>query len=171
MVVGRASLGFVPSLVPCGTFVFNLQSLVARPFPRAGFVLSLERMLRFPTLLFALALAGCGGAPSAPPQPVPKPAPVEPELDPEPPLDDTPLLDVIAAQPTEILLDGKPIGTTPISGYRVEPGLHEVTFVDPEHGNRTMMVELQPGEAKTVQSDPMPPIKEMGSGDKQPAKE
>ncbi|AUX23198.1 protein phosphatase [Sorangium cellulosum] len=128
-------------------------------------------MLRLPTLLLVVALAGCGSAPSAPPQPAPKPVPVAPEPEPEPPLDDTPLLDVIAAQPTEILLDGEPIGTTPISGRKVEPGLHEVTFVDPERGNRTMMVELNPGEAKTVQSDPVPPIKEMGGGDKEGAKE
>jgi hypothetical protein len=95
---------------------------------------------------------------------MPNPAPTAPE--PEPPLDDTPMLDVLSAKPTEILLDGKPIGTTPISGRKVAPGSHEVTFVDPEHGNRTMMVTLEPGDAKTVQSDPVPAAIEMGGGDK-----
>ncbi|WP_437820999.1 PEGA domain-containing protein [Sorangium sp. So ce1078] len=123
-------------------------------------------MLRPCALLVTLALAGCGGAPKPPPQP-PQPAPIaaEPEPEPEPPLDDAPMLDVVSAQPTEILLDGKPIGTTPITGRKVPPGTHEVTFVDPERGNRTMMVTLEPGDAKTVQSDPPPSIQESGSGD------
>ncbi|WP_438021041.1 PEGA domain-containing protein [Sorangium sp. So ce315] len=124
--------------------------------------------------LFVIALAGCGGA-APPPQPVAPPPPVAttPEPEPEPPLDDTPMLDVVSAQPTEILLDGKPIGTTPISGHKVAPGTHEVTFVDPERGNRTMMVTLEPGDAKTVQSDPPPSIKESAggaTGEKQDAK-
>ncbi|WP_437311812.1 PEGA domain-containing protein [Sorangium sp. So ce388] len=123
-------------------------------------------MLRISALLATLALAGCGGAPKPPPEP-PPPAPVaaQPEPEPEPPLDDAPMLDVTSAQPTDVLLDGKPIGTTPITGRKVPPGTHEVTFVDPERGNRTMMVTLEPGDAKTVQSDPPPSIQESGGGD------
>ncbi|WP_437786630.1 PEGA domain-containing protein [Sorangium sp. So ce1097] len=125
--------------------------------------------------LFVIALAGCGGAPSPPPPAAPPPVVTmpEPEPEPEPPLDDTPMLDVVSAQPTEILLDGKPLGTTPISGHKVPPGTHEVTFVDPERGNRTMMVTLEPGDAKTVQSDPPPTIKESAGdakGEKQDGK-
>ncbi|WP_437564068.1 PEGA domain-containing protein [Sorangium sp. So ce542] len=122
-------------------------------------------MLRVAALLLVIPLAGCGGAPKPPPEP-PQPAPIaaEPEPEPEPPLDDAPMLDVVSAQPTEILLDGKPIGTTPITGRKVAPGTHEVTFVDPERGNRTMMVTLEPGDAKTVQSDPPPSIQESGGG-------
>ncbi|WP_437683392.1 PEGA domain-containing protein [Sorangium sp. So ce131] len=125
-------------------------------------------MSRLTALFLVIALPGCGGA-AREPEPVdPKPAPVatQPEPEPEAPLDDAPMLDVTSAQPTEILLDGKPIGTTPITGRKVAPGLHEVTFVDPERGNRTMMVTLEPGDAKTVQSDPPPSIVEMGGGDK-----
>ncbi|SRR5688572_9208096 len=119
-------------------------------------------MVRVAAPLLVIALAGCGGA-ASPPQPVeptPPPAVTAPEPEPEPPLDDAPMLDVVSAQPTEILLDGKPIGATPISGRKVAPGTHEVTFVDPERGNRTMMVTLEPGDAKTVQSDPPPSIRE-----------
>ncbi|AUX43372.1 protein phosphatase [Sorangium cellulosum] len=125
-------------------------------------------MSRLTALFLVIALPGCGGA-AREPEPVdPKPAPVatQPEPEPEPPLDDAPMLDVTSAQPTEVLLDGKPIGTTPITGRKVAPGSHEVTFVDPERGNRTMMVTLEPGDAKTVQSDPPPSIVEMGGGDK-----
>lgn len=126
-------------------------------------------MIRLVALLVTVALAGCGGAaPPEPPPVTPKPAPAAPEPEPEPPLDDTPMLDVISAKPTEILLDGKPIGTTPISGHKVSPGTHEVTFVDREHGNRTMMVTLEPGDAKTVQSDPVPAAIEMGAGGNKP---
>lgn len=127
--------------------------------------------LRFPILLLALSLTGCGGAPkepaTEPTAPMPA-APPEPE-DLEPETDDSAMIEVIAGKPTEILVDGKPIGTTPISGHKVAPGLHEVTFVDEAHGNRTMMVDVGPGDAKTVQSDPAPSAVEMGDkGEKKP---
>jgi hypothetical protein len=114
------------------------------------------RMLRRSPLLLAIALLGCGGAPPEPS--ATPPPPVQPEDDLEPEKDPETVIDVIAAKPTEILLDGKPIGTTPINGFKVTPGTHEVTFVDPARGNRTMMVTLQEGEGKVVQSDPVPPI-------------
>ncbi len=69
-------------------------------------------------------------------------------------------LEVIAGSPTEILLDGKPIGKTPISGYKITPGPHDVTFVDEANGNRTMGIDVAPGDAKTVQSDPAPAANE-----------
>lgn len=126
-------------------------------------------MLRLRTVLFVAALAGCGGAPAEPPEVAPPPPKVtEPEMD-EPPAPET-TIDVIAARPTEIMLDGKPIGTTPIDDYKVTPGRHEVTFVDPDRGNRTMMVEVQEGDNQTVQSDPVPGIIESSGGDEKDKK-
>ncbi|HLM72325.1 MAG TPA: PEGA domain-containing protein, partial [Polyangiaceae bacterium] len=66
---------------------------------------------------------------------------------------------------TEILLDGKKIGTTPISAHKVTPGTHDVTFVDERNGNRTMTVTIAAGEAKTVKSDLPPQIREQKAPD------
>ncbi|MCC6559374.1 MAG: PEGA domain-containing protein [Polyangiaceae bacterium] len=118
--------------------------------------------------LLAAALGGCGGAQKEPVEPAPAPAAPAGDSAPEPEgeVDTSGLLDVIAGQPTEILIDGKPVGTTPISGHKVAPGSHEVTFVDAARGNRTMMVTVEAGEAKTVQSDAPPPVIEGAKDDK-----
>lgn len=127
-------------------------------------------MLRLRTVLLVAALAGCGGAPTEPPALAPPPPKVTaPELEEEAATPDT-TIDVLAAKPTEILLDGKPIGSTPIDDHKVSPGRHEVTFVDPDHGNRTMMVDVQEGDNQTVQSDPVPGIIESSGGDEKDKK-
>ena len=56
------------------------------------------------------------------------------EEDPAQATDDSAMLYIIAANETEILLDGKPIGKTPLNGYKVAPGSHDVTFVDEKTG-------------------------------------
>jgi hypothetical protein len=69
------------------------------------------------------------------------------------------MLDVLATPATKVLIDGRPLGITPLKGLRVAPGKHDVTFVD-ETGSRTMTVSLEPGEGKTVKSDrPPTPIR------------
>ncbi len=107
-----------------------------------------------------LSLAACGGSSAntdvkAPPPPSDEPVNDEPATE-----EDVAFLDVQADRETEILLDGKPIGKTPISGYKVSPGSHEVTFVDERGGNRTLSVTLAPNEGRTVKSDLPPPINE-----------
>ncbi|UQA56400.1 PEGA domain-containing protein [Polyangium aurulentum] len=74
--------------------------------------------------------------------------------------DDSGTLDILSDRPTEVLLDGKPIGKTPITNYKAMPGPHDVTFVDEAGGNRTMSVTLNAGDHQTVKSDPAPAIKE-----------
>lgn len=116
-------------------------------------------------LVLAATLAACGSPqepPAAPAVPDGQPS----DGDPEPEADSSATLDVIAGQPTEILLDGKPIGATPISRRKVAPGSHEVTFVDATRGNRTMVVTVEAGEAKTVQSDTPPSVVKLGGQDK-----
>ncbi len=49
-----------------------------------------------------------------------------------------------------ILLDGKPIGSTPKQRVRVSPGKHSVTFVHPKRGKKTVSVKVKPGESRTV---------------------
>lgn len=121
-------------------------------------------MLRRLSFLIAAALLGCA---STPPEPPVAPTPAAPAVDePEPETKADTTLEVLAGAPTEILLDGKPIGTTPISGYKVTPGTHEVTFVDPQRGNRTMMVTAEEGNTTTVKSDPPPSIIESAPDEK-----
>jgi hypothetical protein len=102
---------------------------------------------------FVLALSGCGGASAeAPPPTIAVPAP-EPE---EKEAVHISSIEVYSKDGTEILVDGKSIGQAPIQKHEVPPGHHDVTFVDPETGNRTMSVDLEPGDHRVLQSDPPP---------------
>jgi hypothetical protein len=61
-------------------------------------------------------------------------------------------IDVYCTPPGKVLIDGKPAGTAPLKMFKVEPGSHDVTCVD-ETGNRTMGVNVAPGESRSVISD------------------
>ena len=75
---------------------------------------------------------------------------------PDPPEHEEPAtLDVLATPDVEVKIDGKPVGKTPVKGYKVPPGSHDVTFVD-DTGPRTMTVNVEAGEGKTVISDRPP---------------
>jgi hypothetical protein len=67
--------------------------------------------------------------------------------------DDSGMLDISALPPTPVLVDGKPAGTTPVTGLKLAPGNHDVTFVDEQSGNRTMTVKVEPGSGQTVTSN------------------
>jgi hypothetical protein len=130
---------------------------------------SVSRSLAAPVfaLLCGLVMAACGGSQTdvqtstgAPP-----PSDTTEGEESNEATEDPALLDVLADQETEILLDGKKIGTTPISAHKVTPGTHDVTFVDERNGNRTMTVTIAAGEAKTVKSDLPPQIREQPAPD------
>ncbi len=117
----------------------------------------------------ALGMLGCGSS-GAPPPAVPLAAAA-----PEEPLagDDSGQLEILCNPPTPVLVDGKKAGTTPIRGYRVPPGNHDVTFVDELSGNRTMTVTLGVGEGRAVVSDRPPSATEAVEkkpADKKPGK-
>ena len=102
-------------------------------------------------VLLAASLSGCGGAPSEPATPAPTdelPSTAAEESD--------STLDILSPDSLPVLLDGTPIGKTPITRHIVTPGSHEITFVDPASGNRTMVITVQPGEAATVKADAPP---------------
>ena len=117
--------------------------------------------------LAVLTLAACGGSQTEVQTPTGAPSSGDPaeEQEATEATEESGLLDVMADRETEILLDGKPIGTTPISAYKVTPGTHDVTFVDERNGNRTMTVTLGPNEAKTVKSDLPPQLQEQQPAD------
>jgi hypothetical protein len=72
-------------------------------------------------------------------------------------VDEMATLEILSTPSADVKVDGKPAGTTPIKGYKVPPGSHDVTFID-DTGPRTMTVNVEPGEARMVKSDRAPGI-------------
>ena len=101
-------------------------------------------------LAAVLALGACGAAQEgeAPPK-TPKTTETEEPAQKE---DTTATLDIYCSPPVEVKVDGKPAGKAPLKAFKVEPGSHDVTCVDPT-GNRTMGVKVGPGESRAVISD------------------
>ena len=57
----------------------------------------------------------------------------------------------VASNPsTQILVDGKAVGASPVKVDKLKCGLHEVTFVDEDNGNVTLQVTLAEGEFRDV---------------------
>lgn len=52
--------------------------------------------------------------------------------------------------PSAIVIDGRPIGTTPKANVHLSPGSHNVTFVHPELGKRKLLVLVEPGKSQTL---------------------
>ncbi len=60
------------------------------------------------------------------------------------------MLNINSIPPSRILLDGSPLGETPKTGVKVSPGKHTVTFIHPEHGKQSVVVNVGPGETKVA---------------------
>jgi hypothetical protein len=67
--------------------------------------------------------------------------------------DDSSYLEILSDPPTDVRVDGKAEGRTPIKKLKVTPGSHDVTFDDEVGGPRTMSIVVQPGDYQTVKSD------------------
>lgn len=59
-------------------------------------------------------------------------------------------LNISSVPPSNVILDGKPLGGTPKNGITVEPGMHTVIFVHPEHGRKAKGVNAQLGRTINV---------------------
>jgi serine/threonine protein kinase len=102
-----------------------------------------------------ISLSEASAPPSAPP-PVQPPAagaaapagPKEPPSAPAPVGEGT--LHINSIPICKVLLDGKPLGSTPKVSVTVAAGAHQVTFIHPEMGKKTITVTLKPGETKTA---------------------
>ncbi len=68
---------------------------------------------------------------------------------PEPAAVSAAMLQLTSTPPANVLLDGKPLGTTPLRDVSVEPGTHRVIFI---HGaeRKPKTVEVSPGSNQTV---------------------
>jgi serine/threonine-protein kinase len=59
-------------------------------------------------------------------------------------------LHINSIPPSNVLLDGKPLGRTPRLGVVTGAGAHVIVFVHPTRGKKTVSVRVAPGQAKTV---------------------
>ncbi len=88
-----------------------------------------------------------------PPQPGPGPGPAP---DREPPPDrstaasGTGTLNINSIPVSKVILDGRPLGSTPKVGVSVPAGSHTVTFIHPDLGRETRTVVVKNGETKTA---------------------
>jgi serine/threonine-protein kinase len=51
---------------------------------------------------------------------------------------------------THVLLDGKPIGSTPLIGVSVGPGSHRVTFIRGPRDLKTITINVKPDQRSTA---------------------
>ncbi len=49
-----------------------------------------------------------------------------------------------------VVLDGRPVGSTPLMGLAVSPGPHSVVFIHPEHGRKATGVKVEAGKTSTA---------------------
>jgi hypothetical protein len=125
-------------------------------------VLPLRSLHALGAALLLAGVAACAGTDAQPATPKATPTADEPA---EKAPDDSATIDAYCNPPSEILIDGKHAGTSPLKLFKVKPGSHDVTFVDEVTGNRTMTVVVEPGDGKVVTSDRPP-----SATQKQPAK-
>ncbi|WP_437751100.1 PEGA domain-containing protein [Sorangium sp. So ce1389] len=108
-------------------------------------------------------------AAAADPAPAPAPAPAAPRADPAPaapkadpapaaPKADAPAaaaagaatLNINSIPVSKVVLDGRPLGSTPKVGVSVPAGSHTVTFIHPDLGKKSVTVSVKAGETKTA---------------------
>ncbi|HYO97482.1 MAG TPA: carboxypeptidase regulatory-like domain-containing protein [Polyangiaceae bacterium] len=59
-------------------------------------------------------------------------------------------LSLSSTPPSNVILDGRPLGSTPKAGVSVAPGPHTVIFVHSELGRKAKTVTVQPGKTTAV---------------------
>ncbi|MFT3772492.1 MAG: serine/threonine-protein kinase [Minicystis sp.] len=78
----------------------------------------------------------------------PKPAPTTKPVD--PPASGNGTLNINSIPVSKVILDGKPLGSTPKVGVSVPAGSHTVTFIHPDQGKKSVTVQVKAGETKTA---------------------
>lgn len=94
-------------------------------------------------------------APVAPPAPRPQPSggsspSPSPSPAPRPAASGTGSLNVNSIPVSNVLLDGRPIGSTPKMGITVSAGPHTVVFIHPQHGRKVYPVTVTAGKVSTA---------------------
>lgn len=101
----------------------------------------------------AAATAPASARPSAPstsPAPRPAPAPAAAAPAPKPAATGTGKLNINSIPVSNVILDGRPLGTTPQIGVSVPAGAHTVVFVHPQHGRKVRSVTVSDGGVATA---------------------
>jgi serine/threonine-protein kinase len=94
---------------------------------------------------------GPGPAPGPGPGPVKTAEPVNTaKVDTPPPPSGTGTLNINSIPVSKVVLDGKPLGSTPKVGVSVPAGSHTVVFVNPDGVKKTVSVTVKAGETKTA---------------------
>jgi hypothetical protein len=115
----------------------------------------------------ALVSVGCADKTKVPPPDDPA-DPVEPTMMAEPPPEEVRHLAGLvleANNPTKVTVDGRDVGTTPITVENLEPGVHTVVFVSEKEGKVTLSVELAEGEYKKMRPIFSPDASEAKEGE------
>jgi serine/threonine-protein kinase len=87
------------------------------------------------------------------PKPNPGPGPATPPVTPPketPAASGSGTLNINSIPVSKVVLDGKPLGSTPKVGVSVPAGNHTVTFIHPELGKKSVTVAVKAGETKTA---------------------
>jgi hypothetical protein len=100
-----------------------------------------------PSVLPALRPVPVAG-PAPGPAPAPAPAPAPPPA--AKPATGNGTINLNAIPPSNVVLDGRPMGQTPRMNVSVAPGPHTVVFVNSEHGRKTKTITVEPGKSATV---------------------
>ena len=88
--------------------------------------------------------------PRTSPTPTPTPTPTPDKKDPPAATSGAGTLNINSIPPSKIILDGKPLGSTPKVGVSVPAGSHTVTFIHPDLGKQSVTVQVKAGETKTA---------------------
>ncbi len=91
-----------------------------------------------------------GPGPSEPSRPEPPPKGETAAAEEAPAASGSGTLNINSIPPSRVLLDGSPLGETPRTGVKVSAGKHTVTFIHPEHGKKSVVVTVGPGETKVA---------------------
>jgi hypothetical protein len=59
-------------------------------------------------------------------------------------------LDLNSIPASQVIVDGRPVGSTPLVGVRIGAGRHTIVFVHPELGKKVRTIELSRGQRVTV---------------------
>jgi len=90
-------------------------------------------------------IARTGGSPAPAPAPAPAAVPAA-----KPAATGNGTVNLNAIPPSNVLLDGRPMGQTPRMGVSVPPGPHTVVFVNAEHGRKSKSITVESGKTATV---------------------
>ncbi len=111
------------------------------------------------------ASLGCGKKGDLPPAENPSTSATT-EEGPQPKADMSCGMKVFSSPPTQILVDGKAVGTSPVTVDHLKPGVHDVTFVDEDNGNVTLQVTRAEGQFQEVVHNLPPKATDIKGGGK-----